>query len=110
MCSLLSISAYLSGSNIYGGQIKGFRGDGDLIHIDTEQGSWHASKVFKRPLDMDSNIPKDKYHTFALRTVGYKERLQFIEHYLKENIKEPSLAHPRWCSRFVCRCKQHRTK
>ena len=40
---------------------------------------------------MDGNIPKDKYHTFALRTVGYKERLQFIEHYLKENIKEPSL-------------------
>ena len=89
-CSLLA-SAYLSGTNIYGGQIKGHRGNGDLIYIDTEQGKWHASKVFRRPLDMDSNIPKDKYHTFALRTIGYKERLQFIEHYLKEHIKEPSL-------------------
>jgi len=88
--SLLA-SAYLSGTNIYGGQIKGHRSNGDLIHIDTEQGAWHCSKVFRRPLDMDSNIPKDKYHTFALRTIGYKERLQFIEHYLKENIKEPSL-------------------
>jgi len=88
--SLLA-SAYLSGTNIYGGNIKGHRGDGDLIHIDTEQGAWHCSKVFRRPLDMDSNIPKDKYHTFALRTIGYKERLQFLEHYLKENIKEPSL-------------------
>jgi len=88
--SLLA-SAFLSGTNIYGGDIKGHRGSGDLIHIDTEQGAWHCSKVFRRPLDMDTNIPKDKYHTFALRTIGYKERLEFIEYYLKENIKEPSL-------------------
>jgi len=88
--SLLA-SAYLSGTNIYGGDIKGHRGSGELIHIDTEQGAWHCSKVFRRPLDMDSNIPKDKYHTFALRTIGYKERLEFIEYYLKEKIKEPSL-------------------
>ena len=40
---------------------------------------------------MDSNIPKDKYHTFALRTIAFKERLEFIEYYLKEHIKEPSL-------------------
>ena len=39
--SLLA-SAFLSGTNIYGGQIKGHRGDGDLIHIDTEQGIWIA--------------------------------------------------------------------
>tara|TARA_R110000772_G_scaffold154939_2_gene265991 strand:- start:438 stop:1280 length:843 start_codon:yes stop_codon:yes gene_type:complete len=88
--SLLA-SAFLSGSNIYGGQIKGHRGNGDLIHIDTEQSPFHASRVFQRPLLMDSNIPKNKYHTFALRTVGFKERLEFIEYYLKENIKEPSL-------------------
>ena len=88
--SLLA-SAFLSGTNIYGGEIKGHRGSGDLIHIDTEQGAWHCSKVFRRPLDMDRDIPKDKYHTFALRTIGYKERLEFIEYYLKENIKEPSL-------------------
>ena len=88
--SLLA-SAFLSGTNIYGGDIKGHRGSGDLIHIDTEQGAWHCSKVFRRPLDMDRDIPKDKYHTFALRTIGYKERLDFIEYYLKENIKEPSL-------------------
>ena len=88
--SLLA-SAFLSGTNIYGGDIKGHRGSGDLIHIDTEQGAWHCSKVFRRPLDMDRDIPKDKYHTFALRTIGYKERLDFIEYYLKENIKDPSL-------------------
>ena len=88
--SLLA-SAYLSGKNIYSGQIKGHRGNGDLIHFDTEQGNWHASKVFKRPLDMDTSIKENKYHTFALRTVGFKERLEFIEYYLKEKIKEPSL-------------------
>ena len=88
--SLLA-SAYLSGSNIYGGNIKGHRDNGHLIHIDTEQGSWHASKVFKRPLDMDSEININKYHTFALRTIGFKERLEFIEYFIKEKINEPSL-------------------
>jgi len=88
--SLLA-SAFLSGTNIYGGKIKGHRKNGHLIHIDTEQGQWHASKVFRRPLDMDSNIEQDKYHTFALRTVGFKERLEFIEYYLNEKINSPSL-------------------
>lgn len=88
--SLLA-SAYLSGTNIYGGDIKGHRENGDLVHFDTEQGLWHASKVFRRPLDMDSKIPAEKYHTFALRTIGHKDRIDFIDYYLTENIKEPSL-------------------
>lgn len=88
--SLLA-SSFLSDSNIYTGKIKGHRGDGHLIHIDTEQGQWHACKVFKRPLDMDNNINQNKYHTFALRSVGFKERLEFIEYYLNEKIKTPSL-------------------
>ncbi len=88
--SLLA-STFLSGSTIYSGKIKGHRGKGHLIHIDTEQGQWHASKVFKRPLDMDSSINQNKYHAFALRSVGFVERLQFIEYYLSENITEPSL-------------------
>ena len=88
--SLLA-SAFLSGSNIYGGEIKGHRKDGHLIHIDTEQGQWHSQKVFARPFLMDSNIPIEKYHTFALRTIPFKERLQFIEYYLKEKIDTPSL-------------------
>jgi len=88
--SLLA-SAYLSDNNIYCGEIKGHRNNGDLIHIDTEQGSWHCSKVFRRPLDMDKNIPKEKYHTFALRSVPYNQRLEFIEHYITNKISEPSL-------------------
>jgi hypothetical protein len=88
--SLLA-SAFLSNSNIYVGNIKGHRGKGELLHIDTEQGVWHCSKVFKRPLDMDNNIPKENYHHFALRTVGYKERLQFIEWFLKNKIEKQSL-------------------
>ena len=88
--SLLA-SAYLSGKNIYTGNIKGHRGSGNLIHFDTEQGNWHAAKVFKRPFDMDNNIEAAKYHSFALRTIGFKERLDFIEYYLREKIDQPSL-------------------
>ena len=60
--SLLA-SVYLSGSNIYGGNIKGHRLEGNLIHIDTEQGLWHCQKVFKRVYDMNSNVDPKTYHT-----------------------------------------------
>jgi|TARA_R110001592_G_scaffold263658_1_gene529012 hypothetical protein len=88
--SLLA-SVYLSDRNIYGGNIKGHRGKGHLVHFDTEQGLWHCQKVFKRVYDMNSKIDSNVYHTFGLRTVGYKHRIQFIEHYLSKKIKEPSL-------------------
>ncbi len=87
--SLLA-STYLSGSNIYGGDLKGHKGDGHLFHIDTEQGLFHASTVFKRPHSMDSNIDTKSYHPYALRAVDYKERIQFIEHFL-ETIPKNSL-------------------
>ena len=88
--SLLA-SVYLSGQNIYGGKIKGHRGDGHLVHFDTEQGLWHCQKVFKRLYDMDSNIDSKKYHTFGLRSINYKTRIQFIEYYLNQKINRPSL-------------------
>ena len=88
--SLLA-SVYLSDRNIYGGDIKGHRGNGNLVHFDTEQGLWHCQKVFKRVYDMDSKINPDIYHTFGLRAIGYKTRLEFIEYYLKTKINTPSL-------------------
>lgn len=88
--SLLA-SVYLSGRNIYGGDIKGHRDNGNLVHFDTEQGLWHCQKVFKRVYDMDSKINPDIYHTFGLRAIGYKTRLEFIEYYLKTKINTPSL-------------------
>ena len=88
--SLLA-SVYLSGSNIYGGKIKGHKADGHLIHIDSEQGLWHCQKVFKRIYDMDKNVDPATYHTFGLRSIGYKQRIQFIEYYLSQKIDRPSL-------------------
>lgn len=88
--SLLA-SVFLSGSNIYGGKIKGHRGNGHLVHIDTEQGLWHCQRVFKRIYEMDTNINKNIYHTFGLRAIGYKTRLEFIEYYLSKKINSPSL-------------------
>lgn len=89
--SLLS-SVYLSSNNLFGGKLKGHRKNGNLVHFDTEQGKWHCQKVFKRPLDMaDVDGSENVYYTFGLRTVGYKDRISFIEYFLKQNIKEPSL-------------------
>ena len=89
--SLLA-SCYLSNQNQFGGNIKGHKGnDGQLIHIDTEQGAWHCQKVFERVHKMDSNINSEIYHTFGLRSIDYKMRIEFIDYYLKERIKTPSL-------------------
>ncbi len=88
--SLLA-SVYLSGTNIYGGNLKGHKGNGHLLHIDTEQGLWHCQKVFKRPLTMDSNINTNNYHTFGLRSIDHKMRIDFIDYYLENKINKPSL-------------------
>ena len=55
------------------------------MHFDTEQGHWHAQRVFKRVQDMSNTKEIGCYHTYALRTIGYKERIQFIEHCLEQN-------------------------
>lgn len=82
--SLLA-SVYLSGGNNFGGKIKGHREGRCLMHFDTEQGHWHAQRVFKRVQDMSVTKDLGCYKTFALRTVGYKERLKFIEYCLELN-------------------------
>lgn len=82
--SLLA-SVYLSGGNNFGGNIRGHRDSKCLIHFDTEQGQWHSQRVFKRVVDMAKVKDVGCYQTYALRTISYKQRLQFIEFVLKEN-------------------------
>lgn len=82
--SLLA-SVYLSGGNNFGGNIRGHREDKCLIHFDTEQGHWHSQRVFKRVIDMAHIQDVGCYQTYALRTINYKQRLQFIEYILKDN-------------------------
>ena len=87
----LMTSVYLSGSNIYGQNIKGHRADKNVIHIDTEQGHWHSQRVFQRVLNMNKEDYSENYYTFALRTVGFKDRISFIEYCLKTKIKNTGL-------------------
>jgi hypothetical protein len=90
LISLLT-SVYLGGKNHFGGDLKGHRQNRDVIHIDTEQGKWHCQKVFKRVLDMNSIDYSKNYYTFGLRTIGYKERIQFIEYCLEHKVKNTGL-------------------
>jgi len=88
--SLLA-SVYLSGGNNFGGNIRGHRDGKCLLHFDTEQGHWHSQRVFKRVLDMANVQDVGCYQTYALRTINYKTRIQFIEHILKENVDKNGL-------------------
>jgi hypothetical protein len=55
------------------------------LHIDTEQGHFHAQQVFRRVFDMHGGDDYGCYQTYALRTIGYKTRIEFIEHMLEKN-------------------------
>ena len=90
LVSLLA-SVFLGGKNNFGGDLKGHRNEKDVIHIDTEQGKWHCQKVFKRVLDMNVIDYSEFYYTFGLRTIGFKQRIQFIEYCLEHKSKDTGL-------------------
>lgn len=79
----LIASTYLSGGNEYTGKLKG-NYQGELMHVDTEQGTFHALKTFQRPMRM-SKFDPSRYKTFALRPYAPKERTQFIDWYLENH-------------------------
>ncbi len=87
--SLLT-SVYVSptGGNKFGGKLKGHRDNKCVIHFDTEQGKFHAQRVFKRVIDMNDNSDVGCYDTFGLRAINYKTRVEFIEYYLQKTIDE----------------------
>lgn len=90
LVSLLA-SVYLGTSNRFSGNLKGHRENKDLIHIDTEMGKWHCQKVFKKVLDMNPFDYSKNYHTFGLRTIGYKTRIKFIDYCLNHKVENAGL-------------------
>jgi hypothetical protein len=84
--SLLSAIYLADELEQFGGDLKANRNNKHLIHFDTEQSNFHASVVFKRPIDM-TGIKTDKYHTLALRQLSFKERVEFIEYYLYDKLE-----------------------
>lgn len=76
----LLVASFLHGEvNGYTDKLKGHRTrDKHVVHFDTEQGNFHASRVFRRPLQM-SNKNVENYHTYALRKIDFQDRIKFIE-------------------------------
>ena len=87
----LIVSAYQSGSNAYTGKIKGHRRGRKIIHFDTEQGRFHVSKLARRPLVMNEIKNDDNYHTYALRSMSYRSRIDFIEYILFDKFKDEKI-------------------
>lgn len=84
--SLLS-SAFCNPKGTHTKGMNSFREGKQFIHFDTEQGEWHSQRVFKRIQWMNKGLSLDFYHTFALRQINYKTRIDFIEYYL-DNLKQ----------------------
>jgi len=83
LVSLLS-AAYLGGnSKRFTGNLKGHRDDRCVIHFDTEQGNFHAQRVFRRVLEM-SGLEDQCYRTYGLRRLSPKERLNAINYAFKK--------------------------
>jgi len=87
----LLVSIYLGSKNHFGGEILGHRDNKDVIHIDTEQGQWHCQKVFKRVLNMNEIDYTKNYLTFGLRSISFKDRINFIEYCLLHKTTNPGL-------------------
>jgi|TARA_A100000171_G_C2139045_1_gene153044 hypothetical protein len=77
-------SCYLTGQTSFTGDLLGHRGELNLVHFDTEQGKFHAQKVFQRVLKM-AETDNSFYDTYGLRTLSIKDRNLFIELYLEKN-------------------------
>ena len=75
-------SAFCNPNGDFTKGMSSFRGDKHFVHFDTEQGDWHSQRVFKRIEWMNKGLNLDFYHTFALRKIGYKDRINFIQYYL----------------------------
>ena len=75
-------SAFCNPKGKYTRGMDSFRDNKHFVHFDTEQGEWHAQRVFKRIQWMNKGIGLDFYHTFALRKISYRSRIDFIEYYL----------------------------
>lgn len=83
--SLLT-SSYLGGGNKFTGKIKGHRKGRNVIHFDTEQGRFHAQKVFRRPIIMNGLEADEKYYTYALRNMNPNDRIDFIDYVLENTL------------------------
>ena len=78
LVTLLS-AAYIGGeSDKFIGKIKGHRDGKCILHFDTEQGEFHAQRVFKRTLDM-CRMDNACYRTYGLRSLSHKDRLSVIK-------------------------------
>jgi hypothetical protein len=87
----LIASAYQGGQNKYTGKLRGHRQGKSILHFDTEQGRFHASKVFRRPLIMNGLQEDEKYYTYALRNMSPSDRIDFIDYVLEDVVDSKNI-------------------
>lgn len=80
--SLLASVYLASGNKWCGSDFKSYKGDRRLLHFDTEQGAWHCQRTSRRIAEMSET--SDKYESYALRTISYKDRMKFIDYKMWE--------------------------
>ena len=89
--SLLSAAYLATEINGFTGDLKGHRNGKHIIHFDTEQSNFDAYRCFRRPIEMSATNDLESYHTFALRQLGYKDRVDFIEWYLYDKLEKENI-------------------
>ena len=81
LASLMTAAFLTDGESEYIGKMRGHRDNKKCLHFDTEQGDFHASRVFNRVIKM-SNANTDSYKTYALRPITPEERIAVIDYVL----------------------------
>jgi hypothetical protein len=86
--SLLA-SSFASNDCEYSGKLKSHRKNEHIFHFDTEQGKYHCKIVMDRLRKMNPKLDTSEfYHTYALREIGYKTRIDFIDACLEHHHSE----------------------
>ena len=78
----LLVGAFMEGGTTLGyGSMRGHSDGRDVYHFDTEQGKFHAQRVFSRTHRM-ARRPEKGYYPYALRSLDHLERREFIKYCL----------------------------
>ena len=81
----LLASCYMNGATKASGDtIQGYRGDKELLWIDTEQGEFHANRTFSRARQLCDTFDNSKFKGYPLRALSHEDRILFIEYYLEQ--------------------------
>ena len=82
---------YLGGSVNTAPEFIGHRDGREVLYFDTEQGNYHAQRSFRNAFKLAGQQHQKNFHTYALRPLDFKTRVEVIEYAILEKFENVGL-------------------